>query len=542
MCERRVITKGAAFGLMGALAICFFTSVSLAQEGQAFMSQGSDLIAYSGGSRQRARGTLAVVQPFNIKDTSQDHVLYKPSIDTGFSDESSISGIIGQPMTEEEKLYRYFGIATVFRKLGNTEEAIEILEYISHKSPDDKYVKEYLDDIRSEESEKEKRSRSDYKKDARALYQTRIKELTKEGIAYYKQKDYDKALLAFSDLMAIDPDNRTGQKHMDKLKEHYEKEMRLERIILDGFDRERAEDGGIIGVEEAAEGLLDMHEYSQALEEAQADVDMEQLVIYKKADSLLNNTEQDFRIEEIISQRKEVEEKKELFTLGPGDVIIISVRDHPELSGKTIVRPDGFIILPLINDNINAMGLTREEAQVKVEESLGRYVQDPSVYVGIEQFNSKTFYFITESGATPYTIPHPSFTLRDALFLSDWGNNRALGRVLIVKPDKLHPIVKKVDAFDIIYRGNLAKNVRIEDGDVIYVPTTAAAKITETIKDSVSPIKAVKDLRNEWLDMRWNRDDGWSQILNIPQNKVSEDRYQPTQMTNQGILNVEGIQ
>jgi hypothetical protein len=107
--------------------------------------------------------------------------------------------------------------------------------------------------------------------------------------------------------------------------------------------------------------------------------------------------------------------------------------------------------------------------------------------------------------------------LRDALFLSDWGNNRALGRVIVIKPDKVYPVVKKIDAFDIIYRGNLANNVKIDDGDVVYVPMTIVGKTTQTVNDTVAPFIAIKSARDQWLDLKWSKK-GWKSTFQIYDN------------------------
>jgi polysaccharide export outer membrane protein len=265
-------------------------------------------------------------------------------------------------------------------------------------------------------------------------------------------------------------------------------------------------------VEEAADSLLEKKE-------------REQLVMDVKTSSLLDQAELGLKVENIIKKRRVEENKENSYTVGPGDQLQISVRDHPELSGKTTIGPLGDLVLPLINQPVDADGLTLEELNEKVTEALKRYVKNPTVYVGIVTYKSKIFYFIDEQSCTPYTITRANFTVRDALFLSDWGQNRALGRVLLVRSDKLHPMVRKIDAFDMIYRGNLANNVKIEDGDVIYVPMTAASKIAQTIQDTFAPVKAFNDARKSWLNMRWNTDNGWSNVAKIPSNRAYEQAF-----------------
>jgi len=64
--------------------------------------------------------------------------------------EEELDAVETEELTEEEKMYRYFGIASDLRESGKIEEAIELLEYILHKRPDDAYVKNYLKEIRVE--------------------------------------------------------------------------------------------------------------------------------------------------------------------------------------------------------------------------------------------------------------------------------------------------------------------------------------------------------------------------------------------------------
>lgn len=530
--KRQFILKGVLFAI-SALALIVRAGVLFAQEGTAPDVPADPTIVAPGQLSDRELHGLQSQYRFDVR---QKGIALKPSITTSFAGEPSISGIVGETLTDEGKLYRYFGVATVLSKIGRLEESIEILEYILYKDPNNKYIEDYLRKVKDEFKEKKTAWEKTTKKDAALLKKTRLNELKENGIAYYKQKEYDKALLSFSDALMLDPENNTAQRYMDKLYGHYMREVKAEDIAI-RLERETAKElDSSVGIETAAEDILDEFDYiakdngsaikrKDISEKLLDTTQLGQVVIDKKADSLLDNLEREFRISEIIAQRKEEEERARAFTLGPGDVLNISVRDHPELSGTSLVRPEGAIILPLVNEGLMVKDLTLGEIRQKIEESLQRYVQDPTVYVGIERFTSKTFYVIDESGSTPYNITRRNFTLRDALFVSDWGNDRALGRVMVIKPHKIHPIVKKIDAFDMIYRGNLAKNIKIEDGDVIYVPMTAASKITETITDALSPAKAVKDLRNEWLDQRWNRNSGWRHLLSVPTTVRDQAEY-----------------
>src|SRR5579863_1662621 len=62
-----------------------------------------------------------------------------------------------------------------------------------------------------------------------------------------------------------------------------------------------------------------------------------------------------------------VERFKKEYVLAPGDQIEITVRRVPELSRTQIIRPDGNITLPVVNQ-LKAAGLTAVELNTKLEE------------------------------------------------------------------------------------------------------------------------------------------------------------------------------
>lgn len=76
------------------------------------------------------------------------------------------------------------------------------------------------------------------------------------------------------------------------------------------------------------------------------------------------------------------------FRVGIEDEIAIAVWHEPELSQAVIVRPDGMITLPLLND-LKVAGLTTEEVQSLVVEKLKPFVNDPQVTVSIKTVKSR---------------------------------------------------------------------------------------------------------------------------------------------------------
>jgi polysaccharide export outer membrane protein len=76
------------------------------------------------------------------------------------------------------------------------------------------------------------------------------------------------------------------------------------------------------------------------------------------------------------------------YRIGPEDELTISVWHEPELSQGVVVRPDGLITLPLLND-LKVLGLTTDEMQALLTEKLKSVVNDPQVTVIVKAVHSR---------------------------------------------------------------------------------------------------------------------------------------------------------
>jgi polysaccharide biosynthesis/export protein len=169
----------------------------------------------------------------------------------------------------------------------------------------------------------------------------------------------------------------------------------------------------------------------------------------------------------------EPDPRKTEFVLGPSDVLHINVWKNPDLSGDTVVRPDGTITLPLVGD-IEASGRTSAEVRAEITQRLAQFIKDDSavVTVAITAINSYRF---TVSGniERPGTFNASHFvTISEAMALAGGPNRYA---------DPEDTVVIRTDAkngtrrIPIDYPAMLAgkrpeQNIPLLPGDVLYVP------------------------------------------------------------------------
>src|SRR6187431_2021498 len=77
----------------------------------------------------------------------------------------------------------------------------------------------------------------------------------------------------------------------------------------------------------------------------------------------------------------------EPYRIGREDVVDVSVWRDPDLSRTMVVRPDGFISLPMAGE-LHADGKTPRELEQLIRQKLSPYVVDPKVTVIVREVNS----------------------------------------------------------------------------------------------------------------------------------------------------------
>ena len=172
---------------------------------------------------------------------------------------------------------------------------------------------------------------------------------------------------------------------------------------------------------------------------------------------------------------KSAETPDHRYKIGPLDTLNIVVWRNPELSAKVSVRPDGRITTPLVND-MPAVGKTPSMLAEDIRLQLSQYIQDPLVSVIVNKFAGTFSQQVRIVGATekPASIPYrANMTLLDAMIaVGGLGEYAAGNKARLVRYDKG---TGKQEEFalrlnDLIKRGDIKANVRLQPGDVIIIP------------------------------------------------------------------------
>ena len=159
-----------------------------------------------------------------------------------------------------------------------------------------------------------------------------------------------------------------------------------------------------------------------------------------------------------------------VYRLGEGDLIQVQVWGRPELSAKHVLGPDGRISVPLAG-HLALAAMTREEATDTIVRSLRKYYQRPAVSLSVEQYTANR---ITVLGRvqTPGAInfDHPPSLLETlaragALPVID-KQSRPTRCAVFRGRDR----VIWVDLKPLMSRADMAYNLRLKPGDLVYLP------------------------------------------------------------------------
>jgi polysaccharide export outer membrane protein len=183
-----------------------------------------------------------------------------------------------------------------------------------------------------------------------------------------------------------------------------------------------------------------------------------------------------------------------LYTVGPNDVLLVTVYNQPQLSGKFAVEADGTFAIPLLG-RVAAGGLSVRAVEDTVRERLAAgFLNDPKVSVAVDQYRSQQIFVMGEvrqPGSLQFT---GSMTLIEALARAGSMTEHAGAEALIVRsssgtgsgapaptPDAPSDDTIRVN-LQSLQSGALSKNVTLRAGDTIFVPRAETVFVSGEVR------------------------------------------------------------
>jgi len=182
---------------------------------------------------------------------------------------------------------------------------------------------------------------------------------------------------------------------------------------------------------------------------------------------------------------REFSSTQDRYRIGPGDVVQVTVWDHPELtipagsyrdaaaSGQQ-VGDDGRMYYPYVGV-VMAAGMTVSELRVVLTEQLSTYIQNPQLDVRVVDYRSKKVYVVGEVNQ-PGILPLDDLPLMiaDAISLSGGLTENAYKSGVNVSRDG---IVHEIDLKALYDNADASQNLMLKHGDIVNVLDRSQQKV-----------------------------------------------------------------
>jgi polysaccharide biosynthesis/export protein len=155
------------------------------------------------------------------------------------------------------------------------------------------------------------------------------------------------------------------------------------------------------------------------------------------------------------------------YIIGPDDELVIRAWGQVDVNWRAVVDRAGAVYIPQIG-TFNVAGVRYQDLHDYLQAQIGRIFKNFHLSVSLGRLRSMQVFVVGQvKRPGSYTISSLS-SLVDALFASGGPSKRGSMRRIELKRDG--KTVTAFDLYDLITKGDKSKDLKLEAGDVIYVP------------------------------------------------------------------------
>ena len=178
-----------------------------------------------------------------------------------------------------------------------------------------------------------------------------------------------------------------------------------------------------------------------------------------------------------------------VYHLQPGDAIEVFVYRHPELSRRAMIRPDGKITLPLLDDVV-AAGKSPEELDTDLTERYRARIKRPEVTVIVENPPEPMVFVVGEVGAAQAVPLRQAKTVAQALVKGGGFTKAASARnIAILRVNDEGYLETRTAEFpqgEFIAQPDIVmamQGMALEPNDIVFVPESGRSQLRRLIQD-----------------------------------------------------------
>jgi polysaccharide biosynthesis/export protein len=158
------------------------------------------------------------------------------------------------------------------------------------------------------------------------------------------------------------------------------------------------------------------------------------------------------------------------YVIGPDDQLSIVFWRDKDMSADVVVRPDGRISLPLLNE-VQAAGYTPEQLRMQLVEAASKFVEEPNATVVVKEIHSRNAY-ITGNVAKPGTyVLTAGMNVMQLIALAggllEYADEK---KIVVIRNEGGRQQYHKFNYRDVVRQKRPQQNIALRPGDTVVVP------------------------------------------------------------------------
>jgi polysaccharide export outer membrane protein len=157
------------------------------------------------------------------------------------------------------------------------------------------------------------------------------------------------------------------------------------------------------------------------------------------------------------------------YVIGADDLLSIRFWADTQLSADVVVRPDGKISIPLLND-VQAAGLTPEQLNAVLEKAASKYIAEPDATVIVREVRSRKVYVLGQVARPNQVALNTEMNVLQVLTavggLLEYADK---SNIIIVRVENGRERRLKFNYNDVVKGKNVQQNILLQPGDTVVV-------------------------------------------------------------------------
>jgi polysaccharide biosynthesis/export protein len=192
----------------------------------------------------------------------------------------------------------------------------------------------------------------------------------------------------------------------------------------------------------------------------------------------------------ILADATQEKESRTGYMIDEGDKLFIRVWENEDLTQEAIVRPDGKISFPLI-DEVKAQGLTISELDKEMTDKLKEFIRFPDVSISLMEIGGSKIIVLGEVQEPGVYNVSGNKTILEAIAMAQgFTADSIASSVVLVEGGLANPRGRRLDLNRALHNPQSRENVVLKSNDIVFVPKKFIADVNYVIRQILQPFSS----------------------------------------------------